>query len=263
MCIATAIGPGATNRFEDVKAIQVLLNLNQARTGATVPLSEDGQWGASTQGAIEAFQRTAVGMASPDGRVDPGGATLDALRTGLAPGLSEAKLRGVMPRARDTDVARFYPPAVPSMLAYGIDTSLRQAHFLAQVGHESGSFRYTEELASGAAYEGRADLGNTQPGDGQRFKGRGLIQLTGRANYTAYGLDKGQDFVDGANPSLIATDVGLAIDVACWFWTRKNLNTLADADDVRAVTLRVNGGLNGLADRQDFLVRSKFFLMTA
>jgi putative chitinase len=263
MCIATAVGPGATNRFEDVKAIQVLLNFNQVRSGATAAVSEDGRWGTGTQHAIEAFQRAAMGAAAPDGRVDPGGATLIALRAGVPAGFSEAKLRGVMPRARDTDVTRFYPPALPAMLAYGIDTPLRQAHFLAQVGHESGSFRYTEELANGAAYEGRADLGNTQTGDGQKFKGRGLIQLTGRANYTAYGKDKGRDFVDGANPALIATDVALAMDVACWFWKKNHVNALADLDDVRAVTKKVNGGLNGLPDREDYLVRSKFFLLTA
>jgi putative chitinase len=262
MCIATSVGPHAINRFEDVKAVQVLLNFNQAQTGVAA-LLEDGRWGSSTQDAIETFQRMAMGPASVDGTIAPGGATLSALRRGLPPGLSEAKLRGVMPRGRDADVGRFCPPAMPAMLAYSIDTPLRQAHFLAQVGHESGSFRYTEELASGAAYEGRADLGNTEPGDGPRFKGRGLIQLTGRANYTAYGVDKGRNFIDGTNPSLIATDDGLAIDVAGWFWKRKNLNLLADQDDVRAVTLRVNGGLNGLADREDYLLRSRFFLVPA
>ncbi|MBZ5559960.1 MAG: chitinase [Acidobacteriia bacterium] len=261
MCISEAVGPGATNRFEDVKALQILVNLNQTRFPAIAPLSEDGRWGSSTQLAIEAFQRTALGNGSPDGRVDPHGATLAALRTGLPPDFSEAKLRGIMPRASDTDIARFYQPTLPAMLAYGMDTPLRQAHFLAQVGHESGSFRYTEELATGAAYEGRTDLGNTHSGDGTKFKGRGLIQLTGRANYVAYGLDKGQNFTDGANPSMIARDVTLAIDVACWFWKRHSLNAVADLDDVRAVTMKVNGGLNGLADRQDFLVRSKFFLV--
>ena len=69
------------------------------------------------------------------------------------------------------------------------------------------------------------------------------------------------NFIDGANPSMIARDVTLAIDVACWFWKRHSLNAVADLDDVRAVTMKVNGGLNGLADRQDFLVRSKFFLV--
>jgi putative chitinase len=259
MCIATSVGPQATNRFEDVKAIQVLLNCNQAYEGAAV-LSEDGQWGANTLEAIEAFQRMTLGPASANGRIEPGGATLIALRSGLPPDFSETKLRGVMPRARDADIRRFYPPTLPAMLAYGIDTPLRQAHFLAQVGHESGSFRYTEELASGAAYEGRADLGNTEAGDGPRFKGRGLIQLTGRTNYTAYGVDKGQNFTDGTNPSLIATDDALAIDVAGWFWRRANLNGFADQDDVRAVTRRINGGLNGMADREDYLLRSRFFL---
>jgi putative chitinase len=87
-------------------------------------------------------------------------------------------------------------------------------------------------------YEGRGDLGNTQPGDGRRFKGRGLIQLTGRANYEEYGQAKGRNFVDGDNYKLLATDPELAVDVACWFWKTRGLNALADADDVRAVTRR-------------------------
>jgi putative chitinase len=260
MCIATAVGPGAPNRFEDVKAIQVLLNLNQARTGSST-LGEDGQWGLHTFDAITQFQARAMAMSAPDGRVDPGGRTLTALGAGLPPGVTDAKLRGITPRARDADVARFYLPLLPTMVAYEVNTPLRQSHFLAQVGHESGSFHYTEELASGAAYEGRADLGNTQAGDGPRFKGRGLIQLTGRANYLAYGRDKGRNFTDGDNPAIIATDASLAVDVAGWFWARNHLNALADQDDVMAITRRINGGLNGLADREDYLARAKFFLI--
>jgi putative chitinase len=150
---------------------------------------------------------------------------------------------------------------LPTMLAYEIDTPLRQAHFLAQIGHESGALRYTAELASGQGYEGRADLGNTHQGDGPRFKGRGLIQLTGRANYALYGQAKGRNFVDGDAYEHIATDPQLAVDVACWFWQRNHINQLADADDVAAVTRRVNGGLNGFDERKDYLARSKFFLL--
>ncbi len=168
-----------------------------------------------------------------------------------------------MPRARREDVARFFPQMLPTLLNYSIDMPLRQAHFLAQIGHESGSLRFTEELASGDAYEGRADLGNTQPGDGRKFKGRGLIQLTGRANYEKYGQAKGLDFTEGDNCKLLSTDPQLALDVACWFWQTHGLNALSDQDDVRAVTQRINGGLNGLADREDYLLRSKFFLLPA
>ena len=131
---------------------------------------------------------------------------------------------------------------------YGIlDNSPRLIHFLAQLAHESGNFRYMEEIASGAAYEGRKDLGNTQPGDGKRFKGRGPIQLTGRANYRRYGQQLGIDFEN--NPAIVAIpSVGLL--VACKFWSDNGLNELADKDDVVSITKRINGGTNGLADRK-------------
>lgn len=132
--------------------------------------------------------------------------------------------------------------------SYGIlDNSLRLIHFLAQLAHESGNFRYMEEIASGAAYEGRKDLGNTQAGDGKRFKGRGPIQLTGRSNYRRYGQQLGIDFEN--NPEIVALpSVGLL--VACKFWADNGLNALADQDDVLTITRRINGGTNGLADRK-------------
>lgn len=141
---------------------------------------------------------------------------------------------------------------------YGIlDTPLRLAHFMAQLAHESGGFRYMEEIASGAAYEGRADLGNTQAGDGRRYKGRGPIQLTGRANYRTFGRKVGIDIE--AHPEVVALP-SFGLLVACMFWDAKGLNALADADDVEAVTRRVNGGLNGLADRQTYLIKAKGLL---
>lgn len=142
---------------------------------------------------------------------------------------------------------------------YGIaDTGLRLAHFMAQLAHESGGFRYMEEIASGQVYEGRADLGNTQPGDGKLFKGRGPIQLTGRANYRTYGRALGFDFE--SNPEMVAIpSVGLL--VACKFWEQQKLNALADADNLTAVTKRINGGTNGLADRQAYLVKAKELLL--
>lgn len=131
---------------------------------------------------------------------------------------------------------------------YGIlDTGLRLAHFMGQCGHESGGFRYMEEIASGANYEGRADLGNTQPGDGKRYKGRGPIQLTGRGNYRRVGRLIGIDLE--SHPEIVShPSVGLLC--GCVFWSEGNLNTLADAADIRGLTRRINGGLNGLADRE-------------
>jgi putative chitinase len=137
--------------------------------------------------------------------------------------------------------------AAVHMRSYGIlDNHLRLMHFVAQLGHESGSFKYMQEIASGAAYEGRQDLGNTQRGDGVRYKGRGPIQLTGRANYRTYGRSLGMDFE--RHPEIVATpSVGLLI--ACKYWADKGLNNLADAGDINAITRRINGGLNGYDDR--------------
>ena len=130
---------------------------------------------------------------------------------------------------------------------FEINTDLRQQHFLAQCAHESDHFKTTQEYASGAAYNGRRDLGNVQAGDGPRFKGRGLIQLTGRFNYTtaAKELD---------DPTILSTPetverFPLAATVSGWFWKKNNLNAVADRDDPRAVCKIVNGGLNGLDSR--------------
>lgn len=138
---------------------------------------------------------------------------------------------------------------------YGIlDAPLRMAHFMAQVAHESGGFRYMEEIASGQAYEGRKDLGNVNTGDGKRYKGRGPIQLTGRANYRLFGRALGIDFEE--HPEIVAyPSVGLM--AGCHFWQMRGLNELADADDVVAITKRVNGGTNGLAERKAYLVKAK------
>ncbi|MDO8039519.1 glycoside hydrolase family 19 protein [Janthinobacterium sp. SUN137] len=135
------------------------------------------------------------------------------------------------------------------MLEFGITTPARQASFLSQVGHESGQLRYVRELASGQAYEGRTDLGNTQRGDGVRFRGRGLLQVTGRANYAACGKALGLDLL--AQPELLEQAVN-ACRSAGWFWQTKGLNALADAGDQVKVTRRINGGTNGLAERQAF-----------
>ncbi|MGK5056064.1 glycoside hydrolase family 19 protein [Janthinobacterium sp. LB2P49] len=140
----------------------------------------------------------------------------------------------------------FLTPLNAAMAEFDIDTPLRQASFLAQVGHESGQLRYVRELASGAAYEGRADLGNVIAGDGVRFKGRGLLQVTGRANYAACGVALGLDLL--AAPQLLEQTTA-ACRSAGWFWHSRGLNRLADTGDQERLTRRINGGLNGLAER--------------
>ncbi len=152
---------------------------------------------------------------------------------------------------------------------FNINTPIRQLCFLAQVGHESGGLFYTEELASGAAYEGRKNLGNTQPGDGVRFKGRGLIQITGRANYKTVGDALGADFIKnptalgGKNVTKCTEDqLKYAALSAAWFWNSRKLSDLADTIDIskaidsganlaafQAITKKINGGYNGLNDR--------------
>lgn len=159
--------------------------------------------------------------------------------------LTLAQLVAIMPYARPR-AATFLDPLNAAMLEFGITTPARQASFLSQVGHESGSLAYVRELASGAAYEGRRDLGNTWPGDGVRYKGRGLIQITGRANYAACGKALGLDLL--ARPELLEQIVN-ACRSAGWFWQSNGLNALADAGDQVRVTRRVNGGTNGLAER--------------
>ena len=138
--------------------------------------------------------------------------------------------------------------------SYDITGRVRIAHFLGQTCEESAGYRTTEEFASGKEYEGRTDLGNTQKGDGPRYKGRGLLQLTGRANYADYGKALGVDLVN--NPTL-AAQPALSLKIACEYWKRHNINADCDRDDVQAVTRKVNGGLNGLADRIAFTQKAK------
>lgn len=142
---------------------------------------------------------------------------------------------------------------------YGIlDTGLRLAHFMGQCAHESGGFRYMEEIASGQAYEGRKDLGNVVPGDGKRYKGRGPIQLTGRANYRAFGREVGIDFE--SHPEIVAfPSIGLMAAVR--YWNSRNLNALADADDLVAITRKINGGTNGLEDRKAQTAKAKGLIL--
>jgi putative chitinase len=132
---------------------------------------------------------------------------------------------------------------------YDISNRLRIAHFLGQTCHESAGFRTTEEFASGDAYEGRSDLGNSQPGDGRRFKGRGLLQLTGRANYREFG---GVLKVDLEGRPELAAQPALSLRIACEYWKRRNINKACDQDDLMTVTRLINGGLNGLEDRRHY-----------
>lgn len=155
-------------------------------------------------------------------------------------------LQKVMPGLSDAKARSYAPLLNAAMLERHINTRARAAAFLAQLGHESVSLRYFEEIASGAEYEGRRDLGNTRPGDGKRFKGRGPIQLTGRNNYRTYGNLLNVPLE--AHPQLAAVP-HVGFRVAALFWQRAGLNELADRGDFITITRRINGGTNGLADR--------------
>lgn len=145
----------------------------------------------------------------------------------------------------------FVPVLNTAMNRYQIVGPKRVAAFIAQIGHESGQLKYVKEIwgptAAQTRYEGRADLGNTQPGDGSKYRGRGLIQITGRANYNACGEALGLDLL--SKPELLELPQHAAMSAA-WFWSMKDLNTLADKGDFVKITRRINGGLNGQADRQ-------------
>lgn len=257
------VGFRAPNKRDDVESVQRLLNLS-AQAGrvqlADGKLKPDGAFGNKTLDAIMAFQRSVLGESAPTGMVQPGDACVRSLCEPL-PSLGLAEwLSLVYLAASEENVTELAAGLQQTMAARQIDTPLRRAHFLAQVGCESGELRFMEEIASGQDYEGRRDLGNTQAGDGQRFKGRGLIQLTGRANYTEYGRALGREAEILAQPELVASDKTLCADVAGWYWARRELNALADRDDLTAITRRVNGGLNGLEERRRLLQRAKALL---
>ena len=166
--------------------------------------------------------------------------------------------------ARLDRAQRFTEPLVAAMAEFDINTPARQAAFLAQIGHESGGLHWTTEIwgPTGAqrGYEGRRDLGNTVPGDGFRFRGRGLIQTTGRDNYKRTGEALGVDLI--ADPERLAEPV-LAARSAAWFWKDKGLNELADKGDFLAITKRINGGYNGLSERQMLWADAKAALRVA
>lgn len=171
--------------------------------------------------------------------------------------ITEQQLLQILPNAgRNAGV--FVPALNTAMNRYGIVGTVRAAAFIAQVGHESGQLRYVREIwgptAQQAGYEGRADLGNTVKGDGPKYRGRGLIQITGRANYAACGEALGLDLI--GNPELLELPQHAAMSAA-WFWSMKGLNTLADQGDFTKITRRINGGLNGLEDRLQLWGRAK------
>ena len=166
-----------------------------------------------------------------------------------------AQLVALTPTARDwiVDGLATHFSAVTQGL---FDTPRRLCHFLAQAAHETAGFRTLEEYGGPAywsRYDGRADLGNTQPGDGVLFHGRGIFQLTGRANYQNLGTKLGLDLV---NDPELAEEPEHSLQVACEYWKSRKLQHYADANDIEKVTRRINVGLNGFEDRKRYYRRA-------
>ncbi|MCP5106791.1 MAG: hypothetical protein GY950_25635 [bacterium] len=203
--------------------------------------------------------------------------------------MTSAQLKEIMPGATNENIEKYLGPLNREMPKFGIDTPLRKAHFLAQVAHESGSFRYssenlnysadalrrvfgkyfpTDELAAQYArkpekiasrvYGNRMGNGDEASGDGWKYRGRGLIQLTGHDNYTRCGKAIGLNLEE--DPGQVAENPEVSVAVVCWYWESNNLNHYADQDDVKKVTKRINGGYIGLKDREENLERAKHVL---
>ncbi|MFF0491218.1 glycoside hydrolase family 19 protein [Nocardia sp. NPDC004068] len=194
-----------------------------------------------------------------EGEGEPTVPDLPVLEPPPLDGISVEQLTAIMP-GLPTDLAERYLPALNAALWEGeITTRLRRAAFLAQLAHESGQLRYFEELGDDEYFRqydpdgANPAAGNTEPGDGPRYHGRGPIQLTGRANYREAGAALGLD-LEG-DPELAARpDIGFRI--AQWYWNSRDLNQLADAADFVAITRAINGGYHGLADREAYYYRA-------
>lgn len=167
--------------------------------------------------------------------------------------LTEKQLQSVFKEASASLITKFLPFLNQTMEEYEINTPQRIRMFLAQIGHESGQLRYVEEIASGQAYELRKDLGNNQLGDGKKYKGRGLIQVTGKRNYLLCGLALDLDLLQ--HPELLS-ETRNACRSAGWYWKNNNLNALCDLGLFQELTKRINGGLNGYADRYKLYQRA-------
>ena len=170
--------------------------------------------------------------------------------------ITQQQLLQILPNAGPV-AGVFVPVLNAAMGHYQIVGTKRVAAFIAQIGHESGQLKYVKEIwgptAAQARYEGRKDLGNSVAGDGSKYRGRGLIQITGRANYMACGEGLGLDLIK--QPELLEKPQHACMSAA-WFWATKGLSTLADAGQFDKITQRINGGQNGAADRQALYARA-------
>lgn len=183
--------------------------------------------------------------------------------------MTTEQLKQIVPSISDKNLAIYAPLLDGAFNKHEINTKERIRCFIAQVAHESASFNYTQEIASGRAYERRKDLGNIYAGDGVKFKGRGLIQITGRYNYGKCSLALFGDYRLLNNPEILEQPE-YALESACWFWKANGLNEISDQSDswVKArnkkplnkfqyITAVINGGLNGYKSRLEFYNRAR------
>ena len=178
--------------------------------------------------------------------------------------LTQEDLRAIAGPKATLIVTQGVIDSLPLLKQFEINKPWRLAHFLAQIAHESDRFKTTVEYASGAAYEGRANLGNTQYGDGRRFKGRGPIQLTGRSNYRDFTIWCRRYYPtcpDFESEPLKVAEFPWAMLAAVYFWTTRDLNYLADRNNIEMITKRINGGLNGFEDRISLYSRTALVLL--
>ena len=168
--------------------------------------------------------------------------------------ISEQQLAFIYPESTSKNRLKYLPYFNEYLPDYEIVTPIRLTAYFAQIGHESAQLNYAEEIASGKAYEGREDLGNIYEGDGVKFKGRGLIQITGRFNYELISKTYHVDFI--SRPEVLASPEW-AVKSSMWFWEYNELNTIADSGNFELLTRKINGGLNGYKDRLELYERCK------
>lgn len=168
--------------------------------------------------------------------------------------ITEELLKQIYPFSKQSNRIKYLPYFNIYLPDYEVNTKQRMCAYFAQIGVESDQLNYCEEIASGKAYEGRKDLGNTEVGDGVKFKGRGLIQVTGKINYQKISKIYHVDFV--SNPELLSTPEW-AVKSSFWFWEDKELNTLADQEKFELITRKINGGLTGYKERLELYEQCK------
>jgi predicted chitinase len=256
------------NTYEAL-SVYTFIQTALARAGLYT-ITVDGKWGSTSQGAFDKLS-SAYSQAIKKSN----GETMLPLQpaTVAPPHVNENQLKLMLPQIEWLKIPLIIEPLNICMELFGITTTLRKAHFLAQILHETALFKYSEEIASGAAYEGRADLGNTKPGDGKLFKGRAWLQLTGRENYLKCETflrehlnDPSIDITSSvAAASQLATNPLYSALASGYFWgyIKPKLNPTADKDDIYWVSVYVNGWAkqakpyykdkekepNGMADR--------------